>query len=153
MLTNASAVDYSYLNSLIGHLSGLAHLRATQLCTEALADVGLTPKQFVTLEFVANNHSFSQKEIAMHVGTPPAVMVGVLDVLTERGLVERVRSQTDRGRHTVVLTAGGEAIRADVKTAALQVESRLFEESGMTTAEWETLTHLLQKLTHREETG
>ena len=146
-----SSINYSYLTGLVGHLTGLAHLRATQLCTEELAELGLTPKQFVALEFIANNPSESQKEIAAHIGTTPTVMVGVLDVLTERGLVERVKSEVDRRRHSVVLTAEGQAIRHKVEAAAEAVEARLQKESGMSDEEWEMLIHLMQILTQRED--
>ena len=115
------ALNYSYLPKLVGHLSGLAHLRATQLCAEELADLNLTPKQFVALEFIANNPTITQREIAAHVGTTPTVLVGVLDTLTERGLVQRVRSTIDRRRHSVKLTAQGEQLREQIATAAHQV--------------------------------
>ena len=78
-------------------------------------------------------------------------MVGVLDVLADRGLVERVRSNEDRRRHTVALTAEGEAMRIKIKQAAHEVEDRLFAESEMTHAEWEMLINLMQKLTQRED--
>lgn len=149
--TNTPAINYSYLPSLMGHLAGLAHLRATQLCTEELATLALTPKQFVTLEFIAHNTTVSQREIADHVGTTPTVLVGVLDALTERGFVQRVRSSTDRRRHSVALTEQGEAIRPKIKAAAHAVEQRLQAESGLDSAEWQTLIHLMQKLTHRSE--
>ncbi|MEM7800279.1 MAG: MarR family transcriptional regulator [Chloroflexota bacterium] len=146
------AINYSYLTELIGHLSGLAHLRATQLCTEALADLDLTPKQFVALEFIANNPTTCQKEIAAHIGTTPTVMVSVLDALTARGDVERVRSLEDRRRHSIALTPQGNSTREAVRQAALTVEERLFEESDLSREEWQQLIRLMQKLTNRKET-
>ena len=142
-------IDYSYLTRMVGHLAGLAHLRATQLCTEALSELELTPKQFVALEFIANNPHISQKQIAEHIGTTPTVLVNVLDVLTDRGLVQRVRSQVDRRRHTVQVTAAGEALRGRIATAAHTVEEQLQAESGLDPAEWEQLIQLMQKLTKR----
>ena len=58
-----SKIDYSYLPDLVGHLVGLIHLHATQLCGEAMSPLGLTPKQFVTLEFISKNPEISQKDI------------------------------------------------------------------------------------------
>jgi len=145
-----SPIHYSYLNELVGHLSGLSHLRATQLFTDELSKIQLTPKQAVALEFIAHNPTDSQKQIAAHIGTTPTVMVGVLDVLTERGLVERVRSEADRRRHTVRLTENGKAIRLNIEQAAFAVEKHLMAESELTPAEWEQLIHLMQKLTNRE---
>ena len=142
-------IDYSYLTDLVGHLSGLAHLRATQLCTVELSEIGLTPKQFVALEFIANNPSIMQKEIAEHIGTTPTVMVNVLDVLAKRGLIERVRSTVDRRRHSVKLTELGQEILPRVRESADNVEHALFTESNMSEAEWQQLIHLMQKLTQR----
>ena len=67
--------DYGYLPTLVGHMAGLTHLRATQLFTEALSDLELTPKQAIALEFIANNPTISQREIAQHIGTTPTVLV------------------------------------------------------------------------------
>lgn len=146
-----TAVNYSYLTDLIGHLAGLTHLRATQLCTAELASIGLTPKQFVALEFIANNPTISQKEIAKHIGTTPTVLVNILDVMTERGLLMRVRSMQDRRRHSVVLTEKGEALRARVRRSAYSVEAQLKHEGGLNDSEWQTLQKLMQKLARREE--
>ena len=117
-------INYSYLPQLIGHLTGLTHLRAIQLCTDELEDVDLTPKQFVALEFIAKNPDISQKQIASHIGTTPTVLVNILDVLTERGLVERIKSRIDRRRHSVALTQAGKAMLPQIKTAAFAVETR-----------------------------
>lgn len=147
---SSTSINYSYLPTLIGHLTGLAHLRATQLCTEALADLNLTPKQFVALEFIAHNPTVTQREIAKHIGTTPTVLVAVLDALTAQGLVRRMRSRVDRRRHSVQLTEQGEAMRERLSAAAQTVEQRLQAESTLDAEEWQLLVKLMQKLTHRE---
>ncbi len=145
----ANEINYTYLPTLIGHLAGLTHLRATQCFTESLATVNLTPKQAIALEFIAHNPTISQRAIAEHIGTTPTVLVGVLDALTARGLVQRIRSSEDRRRHSVQVTEAGRDTCVDVATAALQVEETLRKESGLDSAEWQTLTKLMQKLSHR----
>ncbi len=142
-------IDYSYLSELVGHLVGLAHLRATQLHTEMLSDLALTPKQFVALEFISNNPHISQKEIAHHIGTTPAVMVNILDALTDRGLVERVRAAEDRRRHYVRLTEAGIALLVELRRIALEMEVVFAEEAGVTAEERETLIQILRKITKR----
>jgi DNA-binding MarR family transcriptional regulator len=42
-----------------------------------------TPKQFVAMEFISKNPCISQKNIAENIGTAPAVMIGILDSLSE----------------------------------------------------------------------
>ena len=88
--------NYGYLPELVGHLVGLAHIKASTLCSEVLSDLELTPKQAVTLHFIAENSDTMQKDLASGVGTSPTVMVGILDTLSARGLIKRVSSKQDR---------------------------------------------------------
>lgn len=149
MQAEATAVHYSYLIDLVGHLSGLAHLRATQLCTAALSEIELTPKQFVALEFIAANPHISQKEIATHIGTAPPVVVGILDTLSARGFVTRIKDAADRRRHVIAVTEAGQQMRQAIKEAAFQVEEELFKESDLSKEEWDQLVLLMKKLTNR----
>jgi DNA-binding MarR family transcriptional regulator len=142
-------INYSYLPELIGHLVGLIHLQATQLCMEAMAPLELTPKQFVTLEFISHNPKISQKDIAEHVGTTPTVLVNVLDSLAERSLIQRVRSEEDRRVQFVQLTQAGRAMLDDIRKRAFSVEHQLDEASGLTADEREMLLRLLRKVTGR----
>jgi DNA-binding MarR family transcriptional regulator len=143
-------VDYSYLPDLVGHLLGLAHLRITQLCSEVMEPLELTPKQFVALEFIANNPCISQKSIAEHIGTAPAVMVGILDTLGKRGLVRRVPAAHDRRQHYVQLTPAGADSLAEIRRLAFEVERRYAEETCLSESERETILGILRKLTNRQ---
>ena len=142
-------INYSFLPELIGHLVGLAHMRATELHSELLALLDLTPKQSVTMEFISKNLHVSQKEVAEHIGTTPAVMVNILDALTERGFVERHRSQQDRRRHYVRLTEAGTNLLEELRQIAFEAEARLAEETGITSEERETLLQILRRMTNR----
>jgi DNA-binding MarR family transcriptional regulator len=130
-------IDYSYLPDLVGHLLGLAHLRVTQLCTEVMEPIQLTPKQFIALEFISKNPCISQKNIAEHIGTSPAVMVGILDTLAERGLTRRVRARHDRREQFVQLTPAGKDSLGEIRRLAFEVEELYAEETGLTQAERE----------------
>lgn len=143
-------IDYSYLPDLVGHLLGLAHLRVTQLCTEVMEPLELTPKQFVALEFISKNPCISQKHIAEHIGTAPAVMVGILDTLGERGLTRRVRAKHDRRKQYVQLTPAGKDSLAEVRRLAFEVEEIYAEETGLTESERETILTILRKMTNRK---
>lgn len=149
-VVEAEDIDYSYLPELVGHLLGLAHVRVTQLCTEVMQTLDLTPKQFVTLEFVSKNPNIPQKDIAFHVGTSPTVIVGILDTLTNRKLVKRVRSQDDRRHQFVQVTAKGTEMLGIIREKAFEVEDLFAAEAGLSEKERETLLGLLQKLANRE---
>jgi len=142
-------IDYSYLPELVGHLLGLAHLEITQLCTEVMQPLQLTPKQFVAMEFISKNPCISQKNIAENIGTAPAVMVGILDYLSGRGLLKRRRSPHDRREYYVQLTPKGMDMLAEIRKMALEVEDLYQKKTGLTDEERATILPILRKITNR----
>jgi len=147
--TSDRPIDYSYLPELVGHLLGLAHVAITQLCTEVMEPLQLTPKQFVALEFISKNPCNSQKAIAENIGTAPAVMVGILDDLSKRGLLKRERSPRDRREYYVQLTPKGMSMLAEIRRMAFEVEDLYQEKTGMTEEERATILPILRKITNR----
>lgn len=143
------SIDYSYLPELVGHLLGLAHVEITQLCTEVMEPLQMTPKQFVAMEFISKNPCISQKNIAENIGTAPAVMVGILDYLSERKLLKRVRSPHDRREYYVQLTPKGMDMLEDIRRMAFEVEDLYQEKTGLTDEERETILPILRKITNR----
>ena len=144
------APDYGYLRDLIGHLVGLTHNQATQICSGELEPTQLTTKQAVTLYFISQNPNTAQKDLASGVGTSPTVMVGILDTLEKRNLIKRVTSKTDRRSQTVELTKTGTKMLINVEKAFFQTESTLIKNNNLNLKEKEQLVHLLRKLTDRE---
>ena len=147
--TPDKSTDYSYLPELVGHLLGLAHVAITQLCTEVMEPLRLTPKQFVAMEFISKNPCISQKNIAENIGTAPAVMVGILDDLSKRGLLKRKRSPHDRREYYVQLTPKGLSMLAEIRRMAFEVEDLYQEKTGMTDVERATILSILRKITNR----
>jgi DNA-binding MarR family transcriptional regulator len=147
--TSDKPIDYSYLPELVGHLLGLAHLAITQLCTEVMEPLQLTPKQFVALEFISKNPCISQKNIAENIGTAPAVMVGILDALSKRGFLKRKRSPHDRREYYVQLTPKGLDMLDEIRRMAFEVEDLYQEKTGLTDEERATILPILRKITNR----
>jgi DNA-binding MarR family transcriptional regulator len=147
--TSDKPIDYSYLPELVGHLLGLAHVAITQLCTEVMEPLQLTPKQFVAMEFISKNPCISQKNIAENIGTAPAVMVGILDYLSKRGLLKRKRSPHDRREYYVQLTPKGMDMLEEIRRMAFEVEDLYQEKTGMTNEERATILAILRKITNR----
>lgn len=142
-------VNYSYLPELVGHLLGLAHVRVTQICAEIMQPLGLTPKQFITLEFVSKNPKIPQKEIAHHVGTSAPMLVSILDHLDKRSLITRIRSQNDRRHQFVQITENGAALLDEIKQKAFEVEDLFAAETNLTSEERDMLLKLLKKVANR----
>lgn len=147
--TSDKPIEYSYLPELVGHLLGLAHVAITQLCTEVMEPLQLTPKQFVAMEFISKNPCNSQKYIAENIGTAPAVMVGILDDLSKRGLLKRERSPHDRREYYVQLTPKGMSMLAEIRRMAFEVEDLYQKKTGMTEEERATILPILRKITNR----
>ena len=147
--TSDKPIDYSYLPDLVGHLLGLAHVAITQLCTEVMEPLELTPKQFVAMEFISKNPCISQKSIAENIGTAPAVMVGILDDLSNRRLLKRKRSPHDRREYYVQLTPKGRSMLEEIRRMAFEVEDLYQEKTGMTDQERATILPILRKITNR----
>ena len=74
---------------------------------DALAEMGLSGRQYMLLAVLSADDAPSQLELAGLCGLLPAQVVPVLDKLEERGLVARTRSETDRRRYVVSLTVAG----------------------------------------------
>src|SRR3954462_241083 len=74
---------------------------------DALAEMGLSGRQYMLLAGLRAAAAPSQLELAGLCGLLPAQVVPVLDKLEERGLVVRTRSETDRRRYVVSLTDKG----------------------------------------------
>ena len=80
---------------------------------DPLAAMGLSGRQYMVLAVLSADAPPSQLELAGLCGLLPAQIVPVIDELERRGFVARQRSETDRRRSVVSLTAGG---RGDPRT-------------------------------------
>jgi DNA-binding MarR family transcriptional regulator len=83
---------------------------------ERVAELDLTPPQVGLLRLIAASPGQSQQAVAQLLGTPPSRLVGLVDALSDRGLVERRRNRGDRRLHALHLTAAGEAILGRIST-------------------------------------
>lgn len=95
-----------------------------------LAALGLTGIQYAVLALLADDEPGSQQELAAALSKVPAVIVGLLDDLEARGLVERRRSREDRRRTQPVITPAGKGLLAQADGVAASVEDELFAGLG-----------------------
>ncbi len=77
-------------------------------------ELGLTLPQYIVLSAVRDLGNGTSREIAAASDASPATVVGILDKLEAKGLVERARSTTDRRSVHTRLTAAGEATLARI---------------------------------------
>ena len=98
---------------------------------DALAEMGLSGRQYMLLAVLSADDAPSQLELAGLCGLLPAQVVPVLDKLEERGLVARTRSESDRRRYVVTLTDAGRAALEEADALG----RRLVDELDATSAE------------------
>jgi DNA-binding MarR family transcriptional regulator len=103
---------------LLKRLGFLAKERAL----DAYDEVGLGPYHHAILAVLDEGERETQGAIADALGYDRGQLVGLLDELEERGLIERRRDPHDRRRHIVGLTPAGKEMLERLRALAASVE-------------------------------
>jgi DNA-binding MarR family transcriptional regulator len=108
-------------------LALLIHKLGTEVLVraeEALGEIGLSGRQYMTLAVLEADAPVSQAELATMLRLLPAQVVPVLDELERAGLAKRERSTSDRRRFAVRVTPKGRRrlARADALAASIEDE-------------------------------
>ena len=118
----------------VGHAAAVAF-------EEALTPHGLHPRHFAVLKGLRGGEAQSQQQLAAALGIPASRLVGLLDLLVERGLVERQDSPTDRRVKLVRLVEAGRTALDELIAVAGQSERRVT--AGLTAEDKAELRRLL----------
>jgi DNA-binding MarR family transcriptional regulator len=111
---------------------------------ETLVPVGLEPRQFAILRWVAQDEGRSQQALGDALGIAPSRMVALIDELEERGLVERRTNPSDRRARALHVTTDGRRLLATAMERALAHEAQLC--APLTLDERQALVELLQRV-------
>lgn len=109
-----------------------------------LAEHGLTHVQWVPLMKIKHNQCCTVAALSRELHTDAGAMTRALDRLEAKGLVERVRSETDRRVVKLSLTDEGERLASLVLPVLADVFN--LHLAGFSHDEWQTLLSMLRRL-------
>jgi len=118
---------------------------------ERLRSAGLDSREVLLFWNVAVAEGRSQRELARTLHLPASRVVGLVDALEARGVVERRTSSGDRRRRSLYLTATGRNLLDRVMAISDQHERALTR--GLEPAERAALVKLLGKLAAKQGLG
>src|ERR671926_764109 len=110
----------------------------------ALEPLGIGPRDFLLMRFVAASDGQSQHALADKLNVPPSRMVALVDHLEDAGLVERRPDPDDRRVRGLHLTRKGRGVLDRASKIAIDYETQLC--AGINREEREQLIDLLQRL-------
>jgi DNA-binding MarR family transcriptional regulator len=132
------------LDSRAGFLLSQLGARNAQEFTSRLASLGIRPSHFGLLVHLSRDEGQSQQQLADAMGVHRNVMVGLVDALEGRGLIERRRHPADRRAHAIHLTAAAHDLLPIAERAADEQEAQLL--TGIDEDDRTHLIALLQRL-------
>jgi DNA-binding MarR family transcriptional regulator len=125
--------------ALLDHLARRMRLRSEAV----LAPLGLRPRHMVALTVLRDGGGSTQQALAATLAMDGTNIVGLLNDLEAKNLIERRRSPEDRRRHTVELTEVGATQLSNVEFALLSAEDEVL--GALSKTQRETLYNLLQQ--------
>jgi DNA-binding MarR family transcriptional regulator len=146
--TPAGHLSEAGLQGILGY-----QLAQARLTTQAVyqATVGqpqaLRPVEFTILALVDHNPDVTARQLARALAVAPPNLTTWLERLEQRGLVARVRSETDRRSQHVRATAAGTRLARETARQVIAAEALALE--SLSPAERALLLELLHKVAAR----
>jgi DNA-binding MarR family transcriptional regulator len=128
----------------VGFLLAKAYQYVVSLCKEEFVAYGITPQQFILLAYLWKLETVSQAELSEKTLIDRTTIVGIVDRLEEKGLVERQPHPEDRLVHRIILTVRGRDLEKKLCVAANRVRDKMT--TKILPDEYKTLGRLLKRL-------
>jgi DNA-binding MarR family transcriptional regulator len=121
-------VDWGLLSHHIGPRVRLLRNTLNARSISVSEPFGLPTGSLTVMSLMAQNPGSSQVELAQYAGITGPSLVGIVDELERRGLVQRVRSTEDRRRNMLVVTEKGERTMAALFAEVRHIEDPIQQE-------------------------
>ncbi len=132
----------------IDHVLDL-HLRLAQGAvqrrfSDIFSDLGITQTQLTTMILIQENAGTSQSDIGRTLQMDRATVMGIINRLEGRGLIQRGQSPTDKRRQTLAITEAGAAMLSIARERSTELGNWLKER--FSDAEFHMLAALLKRI-------
>jgi DNA-binding MarR family transcriptional regulator len=138
------AGDEYKMSESMGHLLFQLMLSMRREVEGRMAELGLTDAQWKPLWYLKEGKADTAFELAKEMSIDAGAMTRMLDRLAAKGLIERVRSETDRRVVHLRITPEGEAAAAQVPHVLAEVNNAFL--TGFSKQEWYQLKEFLQQM-------
>jgi DNA-binding MarR family transcriptional regulator len=128
--SDSAALDYGPLNNRLGYALRRAQIAVFRDFFDAFAEFDIRPGQYSVLTIIERNPGLSQTQVCDALGIQKANFVSVLDVLVERGLVDRTPTPKDRRTYALYLTGSGKLLIRKLHRVAESREQRYIAQIG-----------------------
>jgi DNA-binding MarR family transcriptional regulator len=137
-------VDTSYLEGLIGYNARRAALAVIEVFLQRMAAYDLRPVDFSVLSLITHNPGITSRQLCTALGILPPNLVGMINALEKRELVERQRHPRDGRAMGLHLTPAGQKLMRHAERTAAQLEAEVA--ARLSPSETRTLIKLLKKI-------
>lgn len=124
------AIDMHGVEDQIGFVLRLAQLAVFKDIFETLSPFGLRPSDFSALRVIAANPGLKQQDIGRQLGIKRPNLVGLMEELHRKNLVQRRVVRDDRRSYSLALTKDGQDLLERAEEAHKGHQARLRESLG-----------------------
>ncbi len=138
------AVDASYLETLMGYNARRASLTIIARFMANMAAYDLRPVDFSVMSLIIHNPGITSRQLCSTLGLLPPNLVGMINALERRNLIERRPHPTDGRAMGLHPSDQGRSLMQQAEQTAAQLERQAT--ARLTPVENRTLIRLLKKI-------
>lgn len=124
------ALNWGILEGSVGPRVRLLRNALAARSISASAPHGLPTGSLTVLALIAGNPGSSQTALAQRAGLNKSALVGIVEQLEQRGLVDRGRAEADRRRYQISVTEEGERTMQALFAAVTRGEAQIRKALG-----------------------